>query len=65
MEEKFFERPTQVEFYDEDEQQWMGGIAYKSEIICGCCGGIIPLRRVNPAKIQTLNWQDISVAIRE
>ena len=46
-----FDTPTQVKFVDfgiapEDnggEILWLGGIAYRDEIICGCCGGIISL----------------------
>jgi hypothetical protein len=43
MEKKiFYNIPTQVKF-----QEWDGtvgyGIAYGNEIICGCCGYVIPL----------------------
>ena len=39
----YFKHPTQVKFYDEDREAYTGGIAYKNEIICGCCGGIIDI----------------------
>ena len=35
-----FERPTQVAFWDVDGSHYVGGIAYGTEIICGCYGGI-------------------------
>ena len=41
-----FERPTQVQFYDHDGDHWLAGIAYKDEIICGCCGGIFTIEEV-------------------
>ena len=44
--EKFrYDRPTQVKFIDfgADGLFYQGGIAYGSEIICGCCGGIFEI----------------------
>ena len=47
MNEKIFkfEQPTQIMFLDMDgdEPRWLGGIGYESNIICGCCGGLIEL----------------------
>lgn len=37
MKYNYFEVPTQVKFWD---GRYIGGIAYRDEIICGCCGGI-------------------------
>ena len=40
MEKTYFDRPTQVVFADPDNPgDWLNGIAYHDEIICGCCGG--------------------------
>ena len=39
---KYFDRPTQVVFCDE-QGGWKGGIAYCNEIICGCCGSIFDI----------------------
>ena len=39
----YFEAPTQVKFWDE---RYIGGIAYRDEIICGCCGGIFRISDV-------------------
>ena len=41
-----FEKPTQVAFWDVDGNHYIGGIAYGSEIICGCCGGVIDIVEV-------------------
>ena len=40
-----FENPTQVKFldFDSEDLHWIGGIAYGSSIICGCCGGIFEI----------------------
>lgn len=39
----FFNKPTQVKFWDGEEKQYVGGIAYQDEIICGCCGSIFEI----------------------
>lgn len=45
----WFNVPTQVKFIDidigyddtdESEINYIGGIGYQDEIICGCCGGV-------------------------
>ena len=43
---KSFERPTQVKFYDYEENTWQYGIAYHDEIICGECGGVFEIAEV-------------------
>ena len=43
---KYFEIPTQVKFYDADTKQYIGGIAYRDEVICGCCGGIFSIEEL-------------------
>ena len=46
----YYDVPTQVVFYDggEDSQhpEFCSGIAYKNEIICGCCGGVDEISEV-------------------
>ena len=42
---RFYDAPTQVYFVDE-EGVWRGGIAYRDEIICGCCGGVYEIAEV-------------------
>ena len=42
----FFETPTQVKFWDPDGGHYTAGIAYKDEIICGCCGGVFEIEEI-------------------
>ena len=42
----FYERPTQVKFWDYDNHEWCYGIAYGEEIICAECGGIFEIDEV-------------------
>ena len=37
----FFDRPTQVAFYNVEDKCYDAGIADGDRIICLCCGGII------------------------
>ena len=39
----YFENPTQVRFYDGENECYLGGIAFHEKLICGCCGGTIDL----------------------
>ena len=67
----YFDKPTQVAFWDAEGCQWSGGIAYQDEIICGCCGSIIEIEEVfefAPAEVPLPirpyeEWADISVDI--
>ena len=40
---RYYERPTQIRWFDTENKRWFGGIAYRNEIICGCCGSILEL----------------------
>lgn len=63
----FFERPTQVKFWDADNEKWVGGIGYRDEVICGCCGGIFEVNELledNHDGIIRLPWVDINEEIR-
>lgn len=63
MATKYFDCPTQVLFRDPDnEEGFIGGIAYRDEIICGCCGGIFELNEVSD--LLPIDWIDISDSIR-
>lgn len=42
----FFEVPTQVKFYEAAEEDYIGGIAYRNEIIYGCCGSVLEISDV-------------------
>ena len=47
MKDFYFETPVQVMFHDVDNPgSWRAGIAYKDEIICGCCGGVFEISEI-------------------
>ena len=65
-----FDEPTQVAFWDYDGGHWTGGIAYGTEIICGCCGGVMDIDEIyefapsNVDPIQVFgDWVDINAEI--
>ena len=58
-----FEFPTQVAFADPCDGIELGGIAYKHEVICGCCGTRYSTKTLlTPlgSYIKVLPWTDIS-----
>lgn len=58
MKYDYFEAPTQVKFWD---GCYIGGIAYRDEIICGCCGGIFKISDVYEVAPDTLDNDPIVV----
>ena len=58
MKYNYFEIPTQVKFWD---GRYIGGIAYRDEIICGCCGGIFRISDVYEVAPDTLDNDPIIV----
>lgn len=42
----YFPTPKQVLFWDIDGDHYINGIAYRDEIICGCCGGVISIEEI-------------------
>ena len=68
---KYFDSPTQVMFWDEDNHMFNYGIAYRNEIICGCCGGVFEVEEILnsevPAGQEAIytyeTWADISEEI--
>ena len=44
----YYAIPTQVIFYDGGDESpiFCAGIAYKDEIICACCGGVMKISEV-------------------
>lgn len=60
-----YEKPTQVRWLDDLEGVWVGGIAYRDEIICGCCGGILELSEFKDGEVfEYEDWIDIEEEIR-
>lgn len=64
-----FENPVQVKFYAGALKSWLGGIAYKDYVICGCCGAVIPIEtiykeatedEIEDEPIEKLSWITIS-----
>lgn len=39
----YFEKPTQVRFWDIQPQDYVGGIGYRDEIFCGECGHVMKI----------------------
>ena len=65
MDKKYYNKPTQVKFYDVDNDLWVGGIAYHDEIICGCCGGIQKISELKEDEIiEYTYWVNISDEIK-
>lgn len=58
MKYNYFEIPTQVKFWD---GRYIGGIAYRDEIICGCCGGIFGISDIYKVAPDTLDNDPIVV----
>ena len=68
----YFKKPTQVKYYnyvgdfDEntpDEEKYKEGIAYNGEVICACCGAVIPL--VNILREAEINDFDTPIIMQE
>lgn len=69
----YFDVPTQVKFWDYENGYYVGGIAYRGEIICGCCGSVFRLSEVYKLAPNELNdapiiivkggWKSISYEI--
>lgn len=66
----YFNKPTQLMFWDSDSGTYLGGIGYRDEIICGCCGGVFEASEiihdaVNDEVVPFLElaWVDINEAI--
>ena len=61
----YYERPTQVRWFEIEEKRWFGGIAYRDEIICGCCGSILELNEFEEYEVVELgDWVNIEEEIR-
>ena len=65
-----YDTPTQVAFWDPDGNHYVGGIAWGSDIICGCCGGVFAIDEVlndAPEGVKAIidyqDWVDISIDI--
>ena len=72
MKYNYFAVPTQVKFWDVRSEDYIGGIAYLDEIICGCCGSVFKISEIYEVAPDTLkedsivvyDWVNISSKIR-
>ena len=49
-----FPVPAQVRFWDYKNGRYKGGVAYRDEIICGCCGGVFNIGKIYEVAPDTL-----------
>ena len=62
---RYYETPTQVKWFDDLEDVWVGGIAFGNVIICGCCGNTIELDNFEKGEVvEYEDWIDIEEEIR-
>ena len=61
----YFDKPTMVKIKErcEDEDRFIGGIAYCGEVICGECGGVFEIDDEEIEIVEILSWVDISDSI--
>ena len=64
MKYDYFDVPTQVQFWDYKKRRYKGGIAYRDEIICGCCGGIFDISEIYESAPDTLKEDPIVIPDR-
>lgn len=58
---EYFAVPTQVKFWDALSKDYIGGIAYRDEIICGCCGSIFEISEIYESAPSTLEGDPIVI----
>ena len=57
----YFGVPAQVKFWDYCGERYFGGIAYRDEIICGCCGINFDISEIYESAPDTLDNDPIVV----
>ena len=60
----YFAAPTQVKFWDALSEDYIGGIAYLDEIICGCCGSVFKISEIYESAPDTLEEDPIIIPDR-
>lgn len=57
--------PKQVLFREEDKsaREWNAGIAWGEMVICGCCGGTIPLDEIEEMEVFESGWVGLEAEI--
>ena len=65
LDPNYFEDDVNYENSESENEYWLSGIAYKDEIICGCCGGVFNIEELiedygeEKLKFEELGWIDI------
>lgn len=60
-----YEKPMQVRWFDDENKRWIGGIAYRDEIICGCCGTILKLSEFKDSEVVEYDtWVNVEEELR-
>ena len=49
VEKRTFKKPAHVKWFDFFEGEFKHGIAFNGEVICACCGGVVPLEEIYEA----------------
>ena len=69
---RYYDVPTQVRFFMNEDEGYCGGIAYHNEIICGCCGGVFEIDDIIDETPRGLipihdynDWMDLTCVIME
>ena len=60
----YFGVPTQGKFWDYMGEHYLGGIAYRDGIICGCCGVVIGISDIYEFAPDTLEEDPIIIPDR-
>ena len=67
MKKRYFYVPTQVKYWNGEEEEYCGGIAYKDEVVCACCGAIVEIEDIcdlaeedGVEPIIELPWSDLN-----
>ena len=63
----YYSTPCQIRFVDCGDPHnptTCGGIAYKDEIICGCCGAVLSIQDIiDDAEKFGFHWDDVIVEL--
>lgn len=62
MKKRYFDKPTQVIFSDGEGNTYLPGIAFRDEVFCLDCGGLLLLEDVDIIK-EFQKWASIPVEI--
>lgn len=61
LDDGYHSKDVVVKFWDYFDEHYLGGIAYRDEIICGCCGGVFDISEIYEPAPDTLEEDPIVV----